>query len=100
MTCHRFKKDMLMDVYGELDPKERRRLEDHLSRCPSCRREFEMTRHVLASLDTAQPGPRPEADWERSWKRIEASLEPARRRPKFFATLPRWAFAPPPGRAS
>jgi len=94
MTCRRFKKDMLMDIYGELDDKERRKVEDHLARCPSCRKEFETTRNVLASLDRVPPEAVPEADWERSWKTIEAGLEPARRSRRFLAVAPRWAFAP------
>jgi hypothetical protein len=94
MTCQRFKKDMLMDIYNELDDKERRKVEDHLARCPSCRKEFETTRNVLASLDGLPQEAVPEADWERSWKTIEAGLEPARRSRKFLNVMPRWAFAP------
>jgi hypothetical protein len=94
MTCQRFKKDMLMDIYGELDDKERRKVEDHLARCPSCREEFETTRNVLVSLERVPPDAVPEADWERSWKTIEAGLEPARRPRRFLAVMPRWAFAP------
>jgi len=94
MTCQRFKKDMLMEIYGELDEKERRKVKDHLARCPSCRKEFETTRNVLASLDRVPPDPVPEADWERSWKTIEAGLEPARRPRRFLAPAPRWAFVP------
>ncbi len=95
MTCRRFKKDMLLEVYGELDARRRSGLESHLDKCDSCRRELETTRRVLASLDEAQPGPAPEADWDRSWKAIEASLEtrPKRTAPR-TAFLPRWAFAP------
>lgn len=96
MTCRRFKKDMLLEVYGELDARKRRGLEAHLETCDSCRRELETTRRVLASVDDAQPGPAPEADWDRSWKAIEATLvtRPAPALRPRRASLPRWAFAP------
>ncbi len=96
MTCRRFKKDMLLEVYGELDARKRRGLEAHLEKCDSCRRELETTRRVLASVDDAQSGPAPEADWDRSWKAIEATLEtrPARAFRPRRAFVPRWAFAP------
>ncbi len=94
MTCHRFKKDMLLEVYGELEARKRRGLEDHLAGCASCRREFETTRKVLASLDATEPSSTPEADWDRSWKAIEKSLEPARRRVGRFSIVSSWAYAP------
>lgn len=93
MTCRRFKKEMLMDIYGELRDKKRRRLDAHLSRCPSCREELEMTREVLGSLDQPRPEAVPEADWERSWRTIEAGQGPSRRAPRFLAAVPRWAYA-------
>jgi hypothetical protein len=93
MTCRRFKKEMLMDIYGELRDKKRRRLDAHLSRCPSCREELEMTREVLGSLDRSRPAAVPEADWERSWRTIEAGFGPSRPAPRFLAGVPRWAYA-------
>ncbi len=94
MTCRRFKKDMLVDIYGELSKKERRRLEKHLDRCASCRAEFEATRRVLSSLEAAPAQPAPRVDWERNWKAIESGLAANRRRPGFLPAFPRWAFAP------
>jgi hypothetical protein len=95
MTCRRFKKDMLLEVYGELEARRRRRLEGHLEKCDSCRRELETTRRVMASLDALPSEATPEADWDRSWKAIEATIEtrPSRALPR-RAFLPRWAFAP------
>jgi hypothetical protein len=85
---------MLVDIYGELSKKERRRLEGHLNRCASCRGEFEETRKVLSSLEAAPAEPSPRVDWERNWKAIESGLEPNLRRPRFPSAFPRWAFAP------
>jgi hypothetical protein len=93
MTCRRFKKDMVVNIYGELNGKGRRRLERHLSRCASCREEFEMTRNVLSSLDKNPAESAPEIDWERNWSAIEAGLGATARRPRFLPALPRWAYA-------
>jgi hypothetical protein len=94
MTCRKFKKDMVVNIYGELNGKKRRRLEAHLARCASCREEFELTRKALSSLNKAPAGPAPEIDWERNWRAIEAGLEPTGRRPRFLPALPRWVYAP------
>jgi hypothetical protein len=97
MTCRKFKKDMLLDIYGELDDDERRKLEDHLTECASCRQEFETTRRVLDSINPTnptQPSSTPDVDWERSWRKIEASLGPRRRRTRPLLAVPRWAYAP------
>jgi len=94
MTCRRFKKNMLMDIYGELRDSARRRLEAHLSRCASCREEFETTRKALTSLKSASTPPAPEVDWERSWTAVQAGLEPAGRRLWSRRGFPRWAAVP------
>ena len=94
MTCRRFKKDMVVDIYGELNEKGHRRLEGHLARCASCREEFETTRKVLSSMEKAPAESTPEVNWERNWNTIEAGLEPAGRRSRFLPALPRWAYAP------
>ncbi len=94
MTCQRFKKDMLMDLYGELPAKKRGRLEAHLADCESCRKEFAVTRKVLTSVDSAPAADLAEPDWDRAWNKIEAGLEPARTRPAVRSLFPRWAFAP------
>jgi hypothetical protein len=94
MTCRRFKKDMVVDIYRELDEKGRRRLERHLARCASCREEFETTRKVLSSMKETPAESTPEVNWERNWNTIEAGLEPAGRRSRFLPAFPRWAYAP------
>jgi hypothetical protein len=93
MTCRRFKKDMAVNIYGELNEKRRRRLEGHLARCASCREEFETTRKALSSVDKAPAEPAPEIDWERNWRAVEAGLERTGRRSGFFPALPRWVYA-------
>jgi hypothetical protein len=94
MTCRRFRKSMVLDIYGELEDREHRRLKGHLSRCAACREEFERTSTVLASLDRDRVEEIPEPDWDRSWKAVQAGLQKTVRRARGAAFLPRWAYAP------
>jgi len=93
MTCRRFKRHLILELYDELSAKDRRKLHSHLDRCASCREELESTREALGRLDRAPSGPVPEPDWERSWRAIDAGLEPARRVPGGKVFVPRWAYA-------
>ncbi|SHN48116.1 anti-sigma factor family protein [Cryptosporangium aurantiacum] len=54
-------------LFGLLDPIEFRRVEEHLSTCPSCRHEVTVLREIENALDDVPPelfldGPDPEAD--------------------------------------
>lgn len=93
MTCRRFKRHLILELYDELSARDRRKLHSHLDRCASCREELELTREALGRLDRAPSGPVPEPDWERSWRMIEAGLEPARRVRGRRLFLPGWAYA-------
>jgi len=92
MMCQRFKKDMLMELYGELESKRRRRLERHLAACAACRREFEATRDILTLLGSTEFASAPEPDWDRSWEKIEAGLDLARPVRMPFITSSRWVY--------
>lgn len=48
MTCNRERLSLYLD--GDLDAIDRRGMEDHLSRCPSCRRELRSLRSVDRSV--------------------------------------------------
>ena len=93
MTCRRFKRHLILELYDELSVKDRRKLHSHLDRCASCREELESTREALGRLDRAPSGPVPEPDWERSWRAIDDGLEPARRVPGKKVFAPRWVYA-------
>lgn len=93
MTCRRFKRHLILELYDELSAKDRQKLSAHLDRCASCREELETTREALGRLDRAPAGPSPEPDWERSWRTIEGGLEPSRRPRAWMPALPRWAYA-------
>jgi hypothetical protein len=51
MNCPEVRDQLSALLYGDLLPADAARLEDHLSRCPTCRRELEALRRVRAALD-------------------------------------------------
>jgi len=80
-SCPDYQEMLLPDVYGELNPAERRVWENHLSTCEHCRKEKEQLLQLLQTIKTALPAPTlsPDkiADHVRSiqWKlRDEANL--------------------------
>ncbi len=58
MSCERFKQYIPLYHYGELQPEEEERLEQHLESCESCRSEVERHKRLAAALDAREmPAP-------------------------------------------
>jgi len=93
MTCRRFKRHLVLDLYEELSDRDQRKLHAHLDRCASCRDELRATRDALEEFGRTPVKPAPEPDWERTWRAIESGLEPSRRPRAWMHPLPRWAYA-------
>src|SRR5438046_9199957 len=58
MNCERAKENMTLHPYGELADDVRYELEQHLTRCPECEREFQQTRQFhgeMSSLPQIEP---------------------------------------------
>ena len=55
--CSDYQEMLLLDVYGELNPAERRAWENHLSTCEHCRKEKEQLLQLLQTIKTALPTP-------------------------------------------
>ena len=55
--CSDYQEMLLLDVYGELNPAERRVWENHLSTCEHCRKEKEQLLRLLQTIKTALPAP-------------------------------------------
>ena len=47
--CSDYQEMLLLDVYGELNPAERRAWENHLSTCEHCRKEKEQLVAITAN---------------------------------------------------
>jgi hypothetical protein len=55
--CSDYQEILLLDVYGELNPAERRTWENHLGSCEHCRKEKEQLGQLLQIIKTALPAP-------------------------------------------
>jgi len=94
MKCKDARRDVVLDLYGELAAPDRAGLEDHLRRCRACAAEREETIRLFALLEANPPEQVPAPDRERIWKRIESGLTTRavrEHRPVPFGR--RWALA-------
>ena len=55
--CPDYKEKLEMDVYGELEQKDRFALERHLKDCEGCRRERDRIARLLERIKDAHPSP-------------------------------------------
>jgi hypothetical protein len=69
-----------------------RKLENHIKECRECSLDFDYTKKVFNALEEDKVDI-PEANWEKSWKKIDAGAhkKPARQKSSFL--FPRWAYA-------
>lgn len=58
MSCRRFRDELLLYAYGELEPTQVERVESHVAACAPCRRELELGRFAAMGAH-AQPAPPP-----------------------------------------
>ena len=103
INCRTSKDRMIESLYGELDPAEKERFDDHLSSCPECASEYSVMAATLKLMDKRErPDPGPEF-WDGYWDRLlrrkvwEEAGEG--RRPslgarflQIFSRLPRWSY--------
>ncbi|MBU4254243.1 MAG: zf-HC2 domain-containing protein [Acidobacteria bacterium] len=92
MACKKYRNDMVLYLYEELDKDRRKSLEAHISACEDCRREFSYTKEVFAALDLSRPEKIPEGNWDISWRAIRAGLKDKSSRGRAFAAFPRWSW--------
>ena len=56
-SCHNQKENLALYVYGELDSNSGREIEDHLTKCKSCRFEYEQLLSLLGNIKEAVASP-------------------------------------------
>jgi len=94
MAAHeQFADDLALYAVGSLAADEASAIEQHLEKCPDCRRELEALRGDAALLALSAAGPAPPA---RSREKLLSAVkkEPRRQRMVLYHARPWWAVAP------
>jgi hypothetical protein len=92
MKCKKYEEKIILLLYGELDEREREELENHINECQECSLDFDYTKKIFKALDENKEAI-PEANWEKSWREIDAGARKKIARQKSFFLFPRWAYA-------
>ncbi len=90
MKCKKFKGLVFSFQDGRLHGREKAEFERHMRDCPACSGWLQDAGGLHGLLrDSSEPVPAP--DWEKSWRRIAAAMNPAPHRHLPLPGLPRWA---------
>jgi len=107
-NCYKCRSYFAESLYGELDMKRKKSLEEHLAGCRACSEEYEELARTLKVMDGIRvPDPGPEF-WDGYWDRLERRMsaegllkageaaageapEPKPDRPR-LAFFPRWVY--------
>lgn len=96
MACKKYKEDLILYMYDELDNDRRESFESHLRDCTDCSQELEYTRKVFSALDANRPDVIPEGNWDKYWGEIRAHIHPLPKKSRQWnplVSLPRWSYA-------
>jgi len=91
MDCKKATNLITLDLYGELNERDRAVLDRHVRECRACAAELEYTKKVFKLLDELKPVLAAEPNWERSWQKIHSGISetPAKNKAQLF---PRWRW--------
>jgi hypothetical protein len=89
MKCKKYEDLFFTYQDGELAEPEKAGFEKHLRACPACSARFEGMTKIAALMQTAA-APVPGADFDKSWRKITAALNPASSRQRYWMQMPRW----------
>jgi hypothetical protein len=101
MSTHPEYTDLMVEaLYGEIDPEDRRRLDEHLSDCEACAAEFADLRGTLDVMAQRERPELPDAYWARYRRRLnerraERAAAPHRRSASLVDHLRRWGRSLP-----
>ena len=96
--CRKFRTYFAESLYGELDMKRKKSLEEHLAGCRACSKEYEEMVRTLKVMDKKiVPDPGPEF-WDGYWDRLERRMN-AEGRFEAGAAAAEEALEPRPARA-
>lgn len=90
MKCKKYKEQIILYLYGELDQQHSQELEEHIENCPGCAGELEYTKKVFGTLDEAESKELLEARWEKCWGEINAEIKPKSRKQRYGFSPSLW----------
>ena len=94
MSCKKYKQNILLFLYGELNEQDKKSLEDHIKQCAECARDMEYTREVFNLIDeTKKQETEPQPNWEHSWQKIESNTLRKESKKPILRLIPNWAYA-------
>jgi hypothetical protein len=91
MKCKECRELFFLYQERSLPEAEKSEFEKHRRACPSCD-AFLLDLETSTRLFVGQPAPVPVPDWERSWQKIAAAVEPRPRLKIAWPAFPRWAL--------
>lgn len=75
MTCHDWKDVMMGYLDNELDLEQKRRFEEHLKRCPECKKELEQFKNIKSITDEVTLAEPEEKLWQDYWGGVYNRIE-------------------------
>lgn len=93
MKCNRFKENIVLDLYGELDNKEKAELEQHISACAECAKDHLYSKSVFQAMEDLETEEIPEPEWDSNWGNINLAIRDKSKPRPLFGISPKWAYA-------
>jgi len=96
--CRQARKNLVAFLSGELESRDRERLESHLRSCPACRVELELLQRTVESAEAMKPElakALASVDWEETSEKVVAAVWDKKQRPRALPQRERfWLFSP------
>jgi hypothetical protein len=92
MRCKKCKENIVLYLYGDLSENEKLELEAHVKECAECTKELVESKQVFGLLEDAGADTIPEANWDRNWAKINATIHEKPSKQRSFLLVPRWAY--------
>jgi len=93
MKCYKFRENIVLDLYGELNNKEKAELEQHINTCAECAKDYSYSKSVFQALEDTKTEDIPEPTWDSSWGKINLAIQDKPKPRPLFGLSPKWAYA-------
>lgn len=93
MKCNKFRENIVLDLYCELDKKEKVELEQHISACAECAKDYLYSKSVFQALENLENEDIPEPAWDSNWGNIHLAIRNKSKPRPLFGISPKWVYA-------